>query len=406
VKRVIGLLRDDPLITEAMVDEAWHPGPREVTRQADAATRLNNDPRLSKIASLADAAFEPAVRHAIEKKDITTLEAMLWLPGNDKKTLDILRTFDQITDTALSLLRLVIAEHGESIDLSRMGLSDGQVHSIIATTKNLESVTSLNVSYIPALGRDELLTVVHALPNLQRLVLYGTAVEAKDLSSFLVRPCLTDLIHPAMFASPNPVTPMFSILVCTSSYQPAIKGASTPYSTPRGVVQKMSKLIASINDSYRVEESTQSLEAILGFSPNVEAPSDWNKRSVTHRAELSEDLFRVGGWAFIILANYTDTSWAFVKLSPDETSASGDQMQPARTKLKGTLHDVKSFLAQIGHCGPPASDEEVAALESVIAKASGGSWKKAWMTESNMTSCVESLPVLREHDQMSKHMFE
>jgi hypothetical protein len=398
LQHVIDLLRDEPLISESMVDEAWRPD-SEMFRKFESDNVSEYAPSNSTIGSLTDAAFEPAVRHSIEQKDTSALEKLIWLPGNDKRVLNILRTFDQITDAALPLLRLAIAQHGGHVDLSNLRLANAQVHSIISTMKNPEKVTYLNVSHVAALGRGEVLDILSTLTNLQRLVLYGTAIETKDLATLLVRPCLNELIHPSMFDSPNPVPAAFSIIICSPGFGPGIKGTSTPYLTPRDIVRKVTGLILSMKDSTYSEESKQSVEAALGFTPNEKDPENWGKRSVTHRAEFRDEVILQGeGWTFVVFASRHKTAWAFVKIKSPSKGTSPTQQG---LKLQATHHDVRSFLTSISQHGSPAPEDDIVALETAIKEASAQEYpQKVWMNDDHLEDVLEVLAGRRPAPRM------
>ncbi|KAG6882761.1 hypothetical protein C0992_010735, partial [Termitomyces sp. T32_za158] len=214
IDAIVGL-EDERLVTLRMLAEAW-PAEYDEQNTSDVESQ-SSEPELgvvpgSQIPPLSELVLKPTIIHALETGDTTDIEQLVWLPGKAQTILEILKSYELLPDSSVSLLAQVINHLSpENVDLSSFSLSSPQ---IVAVLTNVPNVQSLNLSHNPLVTADTVHIILKSTPTLKRLVLLDTSVTDEALSSLLRD-------HPKLFFNLEALTHPLLLEFLTSEYSNA-----------------------------------------------------------------------------------------------------------------------------------------------------------------------------------------
>jgi hypothetical protein len=376
VRTVIGLFDSEEMITLPMLAEAWpHDFPHATALPTADASAPSSAARTTH--SLADLALKIAVENAAHTEDMEAIKDVLWMPGKAELVRAIFQGLPSVPDEKMALLKASFHDHTDRVDLSQLSVSGAQVVELILALPAPENVRVLDVSGIVDLSVSGVTDILCHLSNLERIVLYHTAVTTSDLPALRTAAptSLAALVHPAVFddSAAHCLPAAFSVLTLSGF---RVVGASTPFATPRRIVRSLVDLLSAfaVEGAY-ASSSTVACEAVLGCT----ASTPWNQRSVAHTGRLRYDRelrcptpFLGEGWMFVYYNdNYIKTTWAFLKfIAVEDAEAPEQELGPIPDSTLHVLRrDLTGFLEMNRATGEAAAlASDVAELESLLSK--------------------------------------
>ncbi|KAG6876549.1 hypothetical protein C0992_012472 [Termitomyces sp. T32_za158] len=375
---VVGL-EGERLVTLRMLAEAW---PAEYHKRYKRDVEKPNSkpdpgavPAASQIPPLSELALKPTVVHALETGDTKDIEQLMWLPGKAQTMIEILKSYEPLSDLGVSLLAQAIDHLSpENVDLSSLSLSTPQ---IVALLTNVPNVQILDLSHNRLVTADAVHIILKSTPTLRRLVLLDTSVTDEALSSLLRD-------HPKLFFNLEALTHSLLLNNSTSKYSNSfaiiadgITGASIPFFTSSFIIQALTDYLhACLHSSFFSSDLKSSVPQIILSSTVRKVTETWATRTVPMIASSSLDSAINGeGWIFGL---NEDGSYGFIEAKPGDinafgsTSASGSGGQKNSSCVERVL-DLEDFLTEIEIQGrPPAPASAVEGLCALLNKLKGG----------------------------------
>lgn len=388
-------LKGVPILTANLLREAWPcmsvKESRLTTKEGEENWRAEIDDE--KLSSLTDTTLRVAVKHSIESGDTTELEKILWLPGKASLVKAVLRSSESITQGAVHLLSVALAELKEKtwVDLSGFQLSGPQVVDVLSA---LDEVESLDLSYNNVVAAEDIPNILAAVPTVRRLTLMGcpSVEDARLLELVQTQPAafrdLEGILHPTFLTirKPEPYPAAFTYV--TVGYSGKIACASIPFFTPAQVVQALTDVVPwrSGYTEMNIMKTGIPLTGCAAFHGGARRPGQsFSERTVVSVPLLTPKIPRAQKELWTFYAAQKDTvigseavlGWGFIRYVPEDSSESGDTAPiwtcHSRRGLdrplgyRGTVYDLQGFLEHMrAERRPMPTDEAVQKLQEIL----------------------------------------
>jgi hypothetical protein len=310
VKEIADMMEGEQLITPVEIGETWtgrwcsntHPYRSRSRRDTDfsnqslevtaaAALGVASDAlKLSMIPSLAEMSCKLAIDHALCTEDASTFERLALFPTYLHMLQARLLSLDRIPDAALSVFALLLQDHGGTLDLSKAPLSGPQLDLLFAQAemKNIDTIHTLDLSYLPGLDQEIILSLIHQLPGLRNLCLWGKGITIEELLTIsAASPSMHAIAHPALFKD-NPrrwsMMPAVLSMIMFNSSRNILNGASTHSLSPRTLLNVLAMFIPATTKAWSLD--SDQFMAVLGCHMEMSNGDSWNRRTITHLAHL------------------------------------------------------------------------------------------------------------------------
>ncbi|EDR04956.1 uncharacterized protein LACBIDRAFT_330180 [Laccaria bicolor S238N-H82] len=365
VLATIASLDDAPLITIDKLAEAW---PYEYRSTRTPPEQVQHEVLQLEAPSLADLSVEPAVNHALEVGQIETLEVLFNIPGKAALIKDALQKQISLPDHATTLVAKIISQEvqkSKELDLSHWALTSEQVVKLVSEQMGVES---LCLSHNHHVTKTTVLEVLSAQPTIRKLNLLDTAVTNADMVKLLSENpklfySLEAIIHPSFFQwRRKNIHPIVFSHTTSMSQRPGSKTVSLPYFTPGQVVQALTDLLPSADDSM-FSNISEGYAVQVAYAASVRKEGcRWAERTVPICLNNSKPALN-DGWNFLWLlpSAFSDRStakrYAFVLVGkgnhsePVNDPTGADAASPSSTY---DIHDLESFIDILVSEGRPA----------------------------------------------------
>ncbi|KAG6818329.1 hypothetical protein H0H93_005939, partial [Arthromyces matolae] len=317
------------------------------------------------IPNLSDLVLRPAITHALENDDTEGIEQLLWIPGKAEGVMDVLKTFDVLSESGMNLLAKAINQlNQDRVDLSEIPLSASQVVSL--TSQLHENVQFLDLSHNHLLTLDTICTILIALPILKRLTLIDTSITDEDILSLLKNPSLfcnhlEALIHPFLLSNPEydedredaRLPNGFGLAIARSQGWSHVTAASLPIFTPSLVVQSLTDYMRMYLILPRSERKEGAVQAALSTAVRTHGQT-WATSTVsTVACDSFYGMINGEGWFFAL--NESTQRYAFLQAEPGNL-AYGFELESFKkdAHLVKDVLDLHGFLLRMSREGRPA----------------------------------------------------
>lgn len=349
------------MITIDKLAEAW---PHEYRSTRTPPAQVQHE--VLQVPCLADLSVEPAVNYALDVGQIETLESLFDIPGKAALIKGALQKQISLPDDATTLVAKILSQNvlkSKELDLSHWPLTSEQVVKLVSEQMDVEC---LCLSHNHHVTKTTVLEVLSAQPTVRKLSLLDTAITNADMVELLsdnpkLFYSLEAIIHPSFFQwQRNNIHPI-AFTHTTSMSQRRGSTVSLPYFTPGQVVQALTDLLQSADDSL-FSNISEGFAVQAAYAASVRKEGcRWAERTVPICLNSSNPALN-DGWNFLWLlpsgfGNTNIKRYAFVLVGKGNHSelasdpASADAADPSKAY---DIHDLESFIDILVSEGRPA----------------------------------------------------
>ncbi|KAH7924944.1 hypothetical protein BV22DRAFT_1065925 [Leucogyrophana mollusca] len=348
------------------------PNPLSVTENPEVLDVAASPDPSTELLSLADLSLNSAVLHAIATGETADLEDLLWLPGKADQVRVVLKKETPFPDTALSLLRKLVAIGWESkcfaegtVDVSGMALTDDQLSQLV--TEFADEVEALNISSNVTVTITGVCNVLTRGIKLKRLIVVDCPlITDADVNKLLQdQPNLfynvESFIHPLFFQKFSPhrdtklYTPAFTYF--TTGFQ-EVPCCTLPFFNPTRVIDAFTRYLKCVAFADPLNSSDLAMSTLVPssvFGAETLQPGErWGERRLSLIPQFSIRGLQGEGW---VLASSVDVFRPERAKNSDSASKSRSSRDEWATSIQYAFVRFRRPVVTVPEQGGPDSSE-------------------------------------------------